>query len=48
MLKGDDDLNVTTGTKAKKGNDIGVDSVKGGSGSPEDVRLGDIVVKLGA
>ncbi|MCI53794.1 hypothetical protein A2U01_0075041, partial [Trifolium medium] len=27
---------------------IGVDSVKGGSDSPEDVRLGDIMVKLGA
>ncbi|MCI24963.1 RNA recognition motif, partial [Trifolium medium] len=48
MLQGDDDRNVTTVTKAKKGDDTGVDSVKGGSSSPEDVRVGDIVVKLGA
>ncbi|MCI43088.1 hypothetical protein A2U01_0064325, partial [Trifolium medium] len=38
----------TTGTKAKRGDDTVDDSVKGGSSSPADVRVGDIVVKLGA
>ncbi|MCI66822.1 hypothetical protein A2U01_0088080, partial [Trifolium medium] len=48
MHKGDDDRNVTSGSKANNGDNVAADTGKGGPGTPEGVRVGDIVVKLGA
>ncbi|MCI48580.1 hypothetical protein A2U01_0069823, partial [Trifolium medium] len=42
------DQNATTGMKATIGVAIVADSVKGGPGSTEEVRVGDNVIQIGA